>query len=74
MIIKAMAMIRQVADIMEAVVAHDKVEPKIMSQIAAAAIIADKSDVHRSRVQEKNLERNWMKSDWTKGMKKQCLF
>ena len=47
--------IRQVADIMEAVVAHDKVEPKIMSQIAAAAIIADKSDVHRSRVQEKNL-------------------
>lgn len=42
--------INQVSVIMEAIVAHDKEDIKIMSKVAAAAIIADKSDVHRSRV------------------------
>lgn len=42
--------VEQVADIMQAIVAHDKEELKIMSAVSAAAIIADKSDVHRSRI------------------------
>ena len=47
----------QVSDIMEAIVAHDKEDVKIMSKVAAAAIIADKSDVHRSRVLTKKIDK-----------------
>ena len=49
--------IKQVADIMEAIVAHDKEEVKIMSRVSAAAIIADKSDVHRSRVLARKVDK-----------------
>lgn len=44
------ANLHQVVDIMQAIVSHDKEELRIMSKVAAVAIIADKSDVHRSRV------------------------
>ncbi len=47
--------VSQVADIMQAIVFHDKEELKIMTKVAAAAVIADKSDVHRSRVLNKDL-------------------
>jgi uncharacterized protein len=53
--------IKQIADIMQAIVAHDKEEVKIMNRVAAATIIADKSDVHRSRVLSKKMEK--IKSD-----------
>lgn len=49
--------VKQVSGIMEAIVAHDKEEIKIMSRISAAAIIADKSDVHRSRVLTKKIDK-----------------
>ncbi len=49
--------INQVSDIMEAIVAHDKEDVKIMSRVAAVAIIADKSDVHRSRVLTKKVDK-----------------
>lgn len=51
----------QITDIMQAIVAHDKEEVKIMNKVAAAMIIADKSDVHRSRVFSKEIEK--IKSD-----------
>lgn len=40
----------ELACVMQAIVAHDKDEIKIPSQIAACLILADKSDVRRSRV------------------------
>lgn len=49
--------ISQVSTIMQAIVAHDKDEVNIMNKIAAATIIADKSDVHRSRVLSKKMEK-----------------
>jgi len=36
--------------VMQAIANHDKIDLKIVSQIGAALVIADKSDVHRSRV------------------------
>jgi metal-dependent HD superfamily phosphatase/phosphodiesterase len=47
----------QAASIMQAIVAHDKEDVNIMNKIAAATIIADKSDVHRSRVLSKKMEK-----------------
>lgn len=53
--------IEQICDIMQAIVAHDKEQLKIMNKVAAVMVIADKSDVHRSRVLSKKLEK--IKSD-----------
>lgn len=39
-----------VSTIVQAIVSHDKNELKIVNKVTAALIIADKSDVHRSRV------------------------
>ncbi len=41
--------------IMQAIVNHDKEEVTILNKISAVLILADKADVHRSRVIEKNL-------------------
>lgn len=49
--------VEQITGIMQAVVAHDKEQVKIMNKIAAVTIIADKSDVHRSRVLSKKMEK-----------------
>jgi hypothetical protein len=49
--------VNQIADIMQAIVAHDKLEVKVVNKVMAAAIIADKSDVHRSRVLTKKKEK-----------------
>jgi len=49
---------QRLACVMQAIVAHDKDEIKIPTKVAACLIIADKSDVRRSRVfdhSEKNL-------------------
>lgn len=43
--------------IMQAIVNHDKEEIKILNKISAILILADKADVHRSRVTEKDLEK-----------------
>lgn len=45
-----------VSTVVQAIVSHDKNELKIVSKITAALIIADKSDVHRSRVKMSNLK------------------
>ena len=45
-----------VSKIMQAIVSHDKDDLKIVDNITACLIIADKSDVHRSRVLNKNLK------------------
>jgi len=42
----------EMATIMQSIVAHDKDEIKIPNKIAACVIIADKSDVRRSRVND----------------------
>lgn len=44
----------EVSKIIQAIVSHDKDELKIVDEITACLIIADKSDVHRSRVIDKN--------------------
>ena len=44
----------QVSRIMQAIVSHDKDDLKILDKITACVIIADKSDVHRNRVLNKN--------------------
>jgi metal-dependent HD superfamily phosphatase/phosphodiesterase len=41
---------KDVATIIQAIVSHDKEELKLISRVAAALVLADKSDVHRSRV------------------------
>jgi metal-dependent HD superfamily phosphatase/phosphodiesterase len=41
---------RELAVVMQAVVAHDKDEIKIPSKVAACLVVADKSDVRRTRV------------------------
>jgi uncharacterized protein len=46
----------QVSRIMQAIVSHDKDDLKILDKITACVIIADKSDVHRNRVLNKNLK------------------
>ncbi len=48
---------RDLASIMQAIASHDKHELKIVNKVTAALIIADKSDVHRTRVKEKNLKK-----------------
>ncbi|MFA6466704.1 MAG: phosphohydrolase [Patescibacteria group bacterium] len=45
----------QVSRILQAIVSHDKDDLKIVDKVTACLIIADKSDVHRSRVLNKNL-------------------
>ncbi|MFA5755176.1 MAG: HD domain-containing protein [Candidatus Paceibacterota bacterium] len=42
--------------IMQAMAGHDKDELKINNNIMACLILADKSDVHRTRVREKNIK------------------
>lgn len=44
----------QVSRIIQAIVSHDKDDLKILDKITACVIIADKSDVHRNRVLNKN--------------------
>lgn len=44
-----------VATIMQAIVSHDKNELKLVNKISAILILADKSDVHRTRVKERSL-------------------
>lgn len=47
-----------VSTIMQAIVSHDKNELKIVDAVTAVLIIADKSDVHRSRVKKNNISRS----------------
>ncbi|OGY44417.1 MAG: hypothetical protein A3B89_02200 [Candidatus Buchananbacteria bacterium RIFCSPHIGHO2_02_FULL_40_13] len=49
------------ATIMQAIVTHDKNEVKIVSKVSAVLILADKSDVHRTRVRKKDIKN--IKSD-----------
>ena len=49
------------ATVMQAIVTHDKDEVKIISQVSAVLILADKSDVHRTRVRNKDIKN--IKSD-----------
>lgn len=46
-----------VSTIAQAIVSHDKYDLKIVNKVTAVLILADKSDVHRSRVREKNSRR-----------------
>jgi hypothetical protein len=46
-----------VAEIMQAIVNHDSNNLKTDDKIAAVLILADKSDVHRSRVKQKKLDK-----------------
>lgn len=43
--------------VMQAITSHDKDELKLVDKIAAILILADKSDVARSRVQAKNIKK-----------------
>lgn len=51
----------ELAIIMQAVANHDKYEMKFANPVSAIVVLADKSDVHRSRVTIKNKEK--IKSD-----------
>ncbi len=51
----------ELATIMQAIVTHDKDEVKITNKVSAVLILADKSDVHRTRVRSKDLKN--IKSD-----------
>lgn len=51
----------ELATIMQAIVTHDKDEVKITNKVSAVLILADKSDVHRTRVRNKDLKN--IKSD-----------
>lgn len=44
---------RDVATVMQAIVNHDKDYLKLMNRVSAVLVLADKSDVHRSRVLQK---------------------
>ena len=44
------------AKIIKAITSHDKDELKLVDKITACMVIADKSDVHRSRVLKKNFK------------------
>ncbi|HNP74758.1 MAG TPA: HD domain-containing protein [bacterium] len=46
-----------VSTVAQAIVSHDKYDLKIVNKVTAVLILADKSDVHRSRVREKNRRR-----------------
>jgi len=46
-----------ISKIIQAIVSHDKDDLKIVDKITACLVIADKSDVHRSRVISKNLQK-----------------
>jgi metal-dependent HD superfamily phosphatase/phosphodiesterase len=41
---------QDITEVMQAIVNHDKIDLKIFTDISALLILADKSDVHRSRV------------------------
>jgi uncharacterized protein len=47
---------KELIKIIQAIVSHDKDDLTIIDNITACLIIADKSDVHRSRVSNKDLE------------------
>lgn len=47
---------KEVTRVSQAIVSHDKDELKIVDKVTACLIIADKSDVHRNRVLNKNLK------------------
>jgi len=44
------------SEVMQAIVAHDKKDLLMVSKITAVLILADKSDVHRTRVKDKSLK------------------
>lgn len=46
-----------ISTIMQAIVSHDKDELKLVNAVSAILILADKSDVHRTRVKERNLDK-----------------
>ena len=48
---------REMALIVQSIVNHDKYTMKVVNPISAIVVLADKSDVHRSRVIEKSLEK-----------------
>ena len=43
--------------VMQAIVSHDKDELKLVNKVSAILILADKSDVHRTRVKSKSLDK-----------------
>jgi len=47
--------IDDISTVMQSMVSHDKDEVKIVDKVTAILIIADKSDVHRDRVRNKNI-------------------
>lgn len=47
----------EISTIMQAIVSHDKNELKLVNAVSAVLILADKSDVHRTRVKEKDLDK-----------------
>ncbi|MFA5022448.1 MAG: HD domain-containing protein [Patescibacteria group bacterium] len=47
-----------VSTIIQAIVSHDKDELKIVNKVTAVLILADKSDVHRSRVKNHKMRQN----------------
>lgn len=51
----------QISTIMQAIASHDKNELKIVNCVSAVLVLADKSDVHRTRVKSKDLDQ--MKND-----------
>lgn len=46
-----------VSTVMQAIVSHDKDDLKIINRVTAVLILADKSDVHRTRVKIKSLKK-----------------
>lgn len=46
----------QVSTIMQAIASHDKNNLKIVNNVSAILVLADKSDVHRTRVKNKDLK------------------
>jgi metal-dependent HD superfamily phosphatase/phosphodiesterase len=46
-----------ITDVMQAIVNHDKDDLKFMNKISAVVVLADKSDVHRSRVLVKKIQK-----------------
>lgn len=47
---------REMAEIMQAIANHDKEGMNFTNAVSAVVVLADKSDVHRSRVSVKNIE------------------
>lgn len=47
---------RELAAVMQAIANHDKEEMNFVSAVAAVLVLADKSDVHRSRVARQTIE------------------